>query len=649
MLQTPTYNIDAGSNISTLFEESWKVFSPFISKYQWAFDDPSHSPRKTEIAHSILNRGKGGCCTFQREGYRYILPVLLPRHFEKAIIGKRKIYYVSYGSNALLYFDIDLHCDWQTLAHGNQARTLLDNILPQLFWNTSSRGANGYLKANLQGQGYEKANAVFDRLEHALQLYLAEQENLADFEIKGKIGFLDDEEYIWKQYGKLPIHSPDWNFARLKEFDEKPFVDLRKLNSLCDQIEAAIPQAVLDRHKAYKESLGDQPIIEGKRFLVTPSIEKALLEKHGEAWRYMFLGDEDKEGGWWLPLKYYRPGEAPITEWEYQKEKHDEHLDKLDRPSIPFTRALRSGPTGPKESRRGIAEEGETPGRHDQRNLRTSEGSAHRRGGPVNLDLRDLIGEPDSFKRQKEALFRLARYLKRVPTLEEALDFIQDKSLFSGEWEQNQRKRQTRVQDILDFITRTFDNAKCGNTGSINVGKYDEWAQKKFPRGFGGARRRYMTEFGEIEEGEPGEIVGSSFVAVFMAICEFALLTDKNQDGSFPHDRAEALWKALYAKDLVPVQFDADKWAICREELVKYDIVRVTDRNYRTGKAMKWEVGTYFPGLGLWKAKRQPSMMGPGCFTVKKNRREEEHNTWLPRQLPDFGSMSLLIPARPPP
>jgi len=31
-------------------------------------------------------------------------------------------------------------------------------------------------------------------------------ENLSDFEIKGKVGFLDgeDDEYTWKQYGKLP-------------------------------------------------------------------------------------------------------------------------------------------------------------------------------------------------------------------------------------------------------------------------------------------------------------------------------------------------------------------------------------------------------------------------------------------------------------
>src|SRR6516165_3068979 len=80
----------------SLGEESWKFFSQFVSRYQWAFDDPSYSPRAAEITHAILNRGKDGCCTFWREGkYKYVLPVLHTRHFENALANQRKIYYVS--------------------------------------------------------------------------------------------------------------------------------------------------------------------------------------------------------------------------------------------------------------------------------------------------------------------------------------------------------------------------------------------------------------------------------------------------------------------------------------------------------------------------------------------------------------------------
>ena len=44
----------------------------------------------------------------------------------------------------------------------------------------------------------------------------------------------------------------------------------------------------------------------------------------------------------------------------------------------------------------------------------------------VNVSLGDLASEPDSFKRQKDALLHLARYLKRVPTVAEALEIARD-------------------------------------------------------------------------------------------------------------------------------------------------------------------------------------------------------------------------------
>ena len=37
-----------------------------------------------------------------------------------------------------------------------------------------------------------------------MRLYLAHHHNLADFEIKGRIGHLLGSEYVWAQYGKLP-------------------------------------------------------------------------------------------------------------------------------------------------------------------------------------------------------------------------------------------------------------------------------------------------------------------------------------------------------------------------------------------------------------------------------------------------------------
>ncbi|HEV3258336.1 MAG TPA: hypothetical protein VG013_15760 [Gemmataceae bacterium] len=257
------------------------------------------------------------------------------------------------------------------------------------------------------------------------------------------------------------------------------------------------------------------------------------------------------------------------------------------------------------------------------------------------------MDEPDSFERQKEALFRLARRLKRVPTLQEALHFLREEHLYSGHWDDNLAGRKARVRSILKFIARTFDPGRCGN-GSVHVGKYDVWAKKHFPNGLRGRGRRGMTEDGQVVETE-GVHVGPDFIAVFLAVCEFALLIDKNQDDTLPHRRAEQVWHALYGRGVIAVRFCARKWAVCREELVPYGIVQITDRSYGPGKAMAWAVGTFFPFLGRWKTARVASLQGPGCLTRKRRATTQQHNTLLRQQSAFLPVNGPLRRSRPPP
>jgi len=265
----------------------------------------------------------------------------------------------------------------------------------------------------------------------------------------------------------------------------------------------------------------------------------------------------------------------------------------------------------------------------------------------VNLNLSDLRTEPDSFERQKEALFCFARYLKRVPSVEQGLQYIHDQRLFTGTWEENLDRRKARVASILQWISNTFDASKCAK-GSVNVGKFDEWASKKYPKGLVGGKRRFLNEEGEVIEVNQNIHVSAQFIACFMAVAEFALLIDKNQDDTLPHRRAEQLWESLYAKGLLPVRFCARKWAVCRESLVKYGIIRITNRDYHTGKAMEWDIGKFFPGLGLWKGKRQ---RGLGCSPRRKRRTTttREHNTWLRQQPVGTGILLALARSRSPP
>ena len=626
----------------SLGEESWKFFSQFVSRYQWAFDDPSYSPRAAEITHAILNRGKDGCCTFWREGkYKYVLPVLHTRHFENALANHRKIYYVSYGKQVLLYFDIDLHYDWQTEADGQEARRLIDALLHRffgdnvVFWSLSSRGINGYLKVNLQLTNPQEANRIFARLQEALERFLAFYENLADFEIKGRVGFMQDRKYVWAQYGKLPIHK-DWSFSKLEEFKSMPTVSIHSLVRLCEKIEARIPLEVLERHKIRKKNKGHEPLFKGDYFLVTPAMLKAIVEKYGETWRCTFSCSEDQDGNLWFHRSYYRPGQLPLTEPEWREARNaaqqppEPQSDAHQPQSPPDERPVKATASPLKQS---------PP---DDQPIKATPSSLK-----INVKLADLASEPDSFKRQKEALFRYARYLKRVPTIEEGLKLFHDHRLFTGDWEQHQEKRKARTRDILKWIANTFDAGKCAN-GSVNVGQYDEWARKKFPRGINGRTRSWLSEEGIEVEGRTVH-VSPDFIAVFIAICEFALITDKNQDGSLPHNRAKEIWEALYAKGLISVRFCARKWAVCREEMVWHGIVVITDRDYHSGKAMRWALGPYFPFLGLWKKSKVPSLQEPGEFARRLRRREEGHNTLLRQQPLRSSSQVLWMTARAPP
>jgi hypothetical protein len=636
-----SYSSIPPSKFPTLAEATWQEFSRFLSPYQWAIDDPSHSPRAIEIAKAIQNRGQRGACTsYPENGEKVVLRPLHAWAFEKAL-HNRKIFYVSFGKQALLYFDIDLHYAWQTKQTGQEAQELLTDLSPQLFWIESSRGFNGYLKVDLQGKQYHTANQVFERSQKALQLYLAYKGNLADFEIKGRIGYLRNGEYQW-----LPIHAESWNFPKLQEFQSKATVSLRSLNALCSQIEAHIPAEVLERHKQHKKSLGNAPMVKNERFLVTPAIEKALQEKHGECWRYLYLFGIDKEGATWLPLSCYRPDQVPLTESELEEEKnHERNHTQSDRPAMSNRGTLRHCTREQGESSHGVAESGTEDQRHDFPDLRAARTVAHRRNR-YNLDTTDLMDEPDSFKRQKEALFRLSRYLKRVPTEEEALAFLQEKRLFSGDWEDNLTRRILRVRSIVRFIARTFDASKCAK-GSVNVGKYDAWAKKNFPNGLRGRKRRALALDCTITE-RPGIRISSKFIAAFLSVCEFALLIDKNQDNTLPHKRAKGIWDSLYAKGLIAVPFCARKWATCRQEMVRYGIIQITNRHFGPGKAMEWALGPYFPFLGLWKREKQPSLQGPGCITQKKRRRRE-HNTLLHCQSAKSAEMAYVALCRPPP
>ena len=176
--------------------------------------------------------------------------------------------------------------------------------------------------------------------------------------------------------------------------------------------------------------------------------------------------------------------------------------------------------------------------------------------------------------------------------MDEALAFIKDKTLYTGTWTDNswpkRRGEGPRYAEI--HCKKTFNAAKCGH-GSVNIGKFDRWAFGHYPAGLVHTKnQRDLTADGEVVQTSHETHVCPDFISVFLSICEFALLIDKNDDGTLPHNRSEELWDALYRQGLLSIKFNARKWAACREGLVQHGVVRITNREFYSGKAMVWDI-----------------------------------------------------------
>jgi hypothetical protein len=106
--------------------------------------------------------------------------------------------------------------------------------------------------------------------------------------------------------------------------------------------------------------------------------------------------------------------------------------------------------------------------------------------------------------------------------------------------------------------------------------------------------------------------VNSQFASAALSIMEFCLVESPNEDGSLPQARAEELWSRCYEGGQVQVRFCEKRWAICRDWLERQGVIKIVDRNWRRGKAMRWEVGDGFSRLPQWwKREPKPSLLEP--------------------------------------
>src|SRR5262249_40596011 len=114
----------------------------------------------------------------------------------------------------------------------------------------SGRGENGFLKVNIDGHTPEEANRVFDDLQEAVRLLLVKHGNLADFEIKGTITWMDDDGKLHAgRYGKLPMCSSDWSLTWFEGFRRSRTATIANLKQVIEKIRAEITDDDIRRHE----------------------------------------------------------------------------------------------------------------------------------------------------------------------------------------------------------------------------------------------------------------------------------------------------------------------------------------------------------------------------------------------------------------
>lgn len=89
--------------------------------------------------------------------------------------------------------------------------------------------------------------------------------------------------------------------------------------------------------------------------------------------------------------------------------------------------------------------------------------------------------------------------------------------------------------------------------------------------------------------------------------------------------------------------FCEKRWAVCLDWLESQGVIKIVDRDWQRGKAMRWAVGNDFHRLPQWwRRERKPSLLEAvplGEFLANRNRR---HNKSL-NTYPPSGGLNLEV------
>ncbi|QDT48888.1 hypothetical protein Pan258_29350 [Symmachiella dynata] len=271
-----------------------------------------------------------------------------------------------------------------------------------------------------------------------------------------------------------------------------------------------------------------------------------------------------------------------------------------------------------------------------------------------------VADEGNAFSRNQKVLLPFVREFykkhRQFPDATDALTYLRDNRLFSGQWEDREHRRVNRVEQILAYTEQTFDPEALGSENSpslsLSLGRHAWWVRQQFGAGIK-AKVVKVRSFDPVSMTAPVShvFVPDHFIETFMEVADVCLNSDPLENKAVPTNRIKKLWAMVEGG----AAWNQKYFQIVRDRLDRMGVIRITDRHHQEGKAWRWVAGSEFPS-DSWKEHQQryrvKILKGEAqelCLVKNKLENNKVHNTLYQIQS-DFQSVSPLEPAvRPPP
>ena len=584
------------NSVTPLAQATFDAFEPFINVFDpgSCWDGPLHSITKEDW--ELFRRHKAGEKPLTRSnGWKFnpyndvIRNIYSAEHVQSHFEGGTSYYTSGKKGLGLLYLDIDAHKSWQT--DQIKARFLLERLFPFAYFRASRRGQNGYLK--IRYSSIEEFNQTAAMLQAILRRLFLHFQILCDIEVKGTI----TQRLKSGLLAKLPFHArqnePDsWNEQQLELFVACQVVSARRIERIAERATHYI-----DEEK-----------------VATCTARRQKLLEWSESRAHIVQQFRD--------LGYRGTDEEVFLQ---AKELRDQYLK--DRSA----NSLSTGET-PEAQTHTVVDESNEPTAVPVDSSAMLPRVTNQRG----------TGEGDAFARNQKDLAPFVRNFykkyRTLPKLEDALTYLHDNKLFSGDWTDNEHRRAKRVSQILQTLFETFD-PKLLRTGeskpvSLSVEKFRWWVKSHQCSGMT-ARVAQLKKFEPVTMTAPVQDVSvpADFIETFLVVADFCLNQDPLENKAVPTNRFKKIWKMVTGG----ASWNQTYFQVVRDRLDNMGIVHIFDRQHDKNKAWRWKAGSNFPAQNWKEHQRKLSERMKGFslgvsyseFITNKNieKNEDLHNT----------------------